>query len=128
MALRRDRATDTPWMHLPATGRQGDPPAWPLVKPSRRELELWAAEWRRPQAIEWERNGQELEVALYVRTLKEAEAQGAAVTRRVLVARMQDALGITSGGMLRNRWVIAAGDAPRRPTIVTESARERLTP
>jgi hypothetical protein len=36
-------------------------------------LIVWAGEWRRPQAVMWERFGQELEVALYVRCLVRAE-------------------------------------------------------
>lgn len=127
MALRRDRGDDRGWMHLPAAGRQGDPPPWPLSRAPRRELDLWAAEWRRPQAVLWEANGQEIEVALYVRTLREAEAQGASSARRTLVRQMQEALAITHGGLLRFRLIIATGDAPRRPTIVTESARARLS-
>ena len=62
-ALRRDRPSDRDgWVTLPAEGRQGDAPEWPLVGQSDREAELWAAEWRRPQAVQWELTGAELEV------------------------------------------------------------------
>lgn len=128
LALRRDRGDDRGWTHLPAAGRQGPPPPWPLVKPTRRELELWRDAWSRPQAVVWEQNGQAVEVALYVRTLREAEAPAAGVMRRVLVARMADALGLSMPGLLRNRWVIASTDgAPARPTVIAGgAARDRL--
>lgn len=108
-ALRRDRDGGG-WTTLPAAGRDGDPPAWPLSRATRREMELWASEWRRPQAVMWERNGQELEVALYVRAVRVAEKVSAPVAARNAVIRMQEALGISLPGLARNRWSIA--DAP----------------
>src|SRR4051812_30099693 len=89
-ALRRDR-DGADWTHLPSAGRQGDPPAWPLARPAKRELELWSSEWQRPQAVVWEANGQALEVALYVRTLVDAEAKDAPVSARTLVRQQMDA-------------------------------------
>lgn len=148
-ALRRDRKSDSAkWVILPAEGRQGPTPEWPLsgksahllaLTPSwigqvededekqrvldqieseasalfAREVEIWAGEWRRPQAIEWERNGQELEVALYVRALVAAEAPGAKVTLRTLVKQQQEALGLSLPGLARNHWKI--GDAEQEP-------------
>lgn len=130
-ALRRDRADDAAgWVVLPAAGRQGKTPAWPLAAPmgdvtltdeegketterallvevETRELEVWAGEWRRPQAVEWERNGQELEVALYVRSLVSAEDPAAKANARTLVKQQQEALGISLPGLHRNRWRIA---------------------
>ncbi|MFL5844261.1 MAG: hypothetical protein ACJ762_06165 [Solirubrobacteraceae bacterium] len=113
---------------MPASGRKGRAPAWPLSKASARERAIWNREWKRPQAIEWERNGQELEVALYVRSLVDAEQQGAQVTMRTLVRQQQEALGISLPGLQRNRWRIepeeakpAGGRATRAP-----SAKGRL--
>ena len=69
LALARNRPSDqVTWTHLPAS-REGDPPVWPLTRTTARERALWAREWKRPQAVMWERNGWESEVALYVRTL-----------------------------------------------------------
>jgi hypothetical protein len=104
-ALRRDRAADQAgWTTLPAAGREGEPPAWPLSDPSQRELDLWAAEWRRPQAVMWEINKQELEVAMYVRTLVGAESRQATAAERTLVLRQQENLGLTIPGLSRNKW------------------------
>lgn len=115
-ALRRDR-DDTEWLLLPPEGRKGRVPAWPLSKPTAREREVWRCEWKRPQAIAWERNGQQLEVALYVRCLIAAEQTDASAAARALVLRQQEALGISLPGLARNRWRIAtARPAAAAPT------------
>jgi hypothetical protein len=138
-ALRRDRKSDPKWIDLPAEGRVGPPPEWPLtgkaahipaLTPSwlrevedeekkqlildqieseasalfSREIELWTEEWRRPQAVKWEQNGQEVEVALYVRALVAAETPNAKVTLRTLVKQQQEALGLSLPGLARNHW------------------------
>lgn len=113
-ALRRERDRGD-WIHLPAVGRQGDPPEWPLTRPTKRELALWAREWRRPQAVMWEMSGLEIQVALYVRSLREAETFGTKAATRTELRRQMDSLGITPDGLLRNRWVIAE-DVPARAT------------
>ena len=128
-ALRRARPSDAAtWTHLPAAGRQGPTPAWPLSKATPRELDLWEVEWRRPQAVMWEANGQHAEVALYVRSLKDAEKPKAPVSARILVKQQQEALGISLPGLHRNRWIIAStSEVAQRPTIVSgSSAKERL--
>lgn len=107
LALSRDRPGDrASWTVLPAAGRVGEVPVWPLSDPSSREIELWRRMWRRPQAIIWERNGQEDEVAMYVRSLVAAELPNAVVAARTLVRQQQEALGLSMPGLLRLRWRI----------------------
>lgn len=132
-ALRRERdAVD--WVRLPASGREGPPPPWPLSRATKREVELWEREWRRPQAIVWEKRGQEMEVALYVRNVRQGEKPGAPIALGNLIQRMADSLGLTSAGLRANRWTIVGDEMvgqpaptpdkprpPRRP-----SSRERL--
>lgn len=118
-ALRRDRSSDRGWITLPAAGHTGPAPEWPLANQTAREGELWEREWRRPQATIWERNGQDLEVALYVRSLVDAESAEAPVTARALVRQQQDALGLSLPGMARNRWRIGA--VPQAPTVAARS-------
>ena len=130
MALRRDRDRSG-WTHLPAEGRQGETPTWPLSRPTARETALWDAEWRRPQAVMWEANHQELEVAIYVRTLRQAESPRASVAMRTLLRQHQEALGLSLPGLHRNRWIIATTAAPARPAAATgtegrPSIRERM--
>lgn len=129
----RGAARDTgDWTTLPAEGRKGRAPAWPLSKATRRETALWQREWKRPQALMWERQGQQLEVALYVRRLAEAEYRDSPVALSTLVRQMMDSLGLTAPGMKNLRWKIVAdemaqrrnrsGEQPARP-----SSRSRLT-
>lgn len=132
-ALRRDRKSDQAgWLTLPASGREGPPPEWPLDGQTQREATLWASEWCRPQAIMWEANGQELEVAVFVRTLVAAEGPKATAAERTLVLRQMEGLGISVPGLARNKWRIgdpapavkATGTDTARPS--RRSARERL--
>lgn len=116
-ALRRERVGDAEWTVLPAEGRQGDVPVWPLEGQSAREAELWASEWCRPQALMWERNGAALEVALYVRRLAEAEQPEAPTNLGTLVKQMMESLGISHDGLAKRRWLIAADEvAAKRST------------
>jgi len=131
-ALRRARDASE-WVVLPAEGRQGDPPPWPLVGHSEREAELWALMWSKPQAVMWERNGQQIEVALYVRNLTIVERPGSPVNLGTLLRQQADALGLTVPGMRANRWRISSGQtaaardemAPRA-TATRASARDRF--
>lgn len=126
-ALRRERDRSD-WIHLPAVGRQGEPPEWPLTRPTKRELALWDREWRRPQAVMWEANGLELQVAFYVRTVREAETFGTKPATRTELRRQMDSLGLTPDGLLRNRWVIATEVAasPRRAAAGGSSVKDRV--
>ncbi|HCA88177.1 MAG TPA: hypothetical protein DEQ61_23560 [Streptomyces sp.] len=121
------------WRTLPAEGRAGEPPEWPLTAASDRELELWDDLWAKPQAVVWEDMDQALEVALFVRTLAEAERADARVDVKKMVRSYLDSLGLSVAGMNRNRWKIApAVDEPAAngPVAGTparrSSARDRL--
>lgn len=125
------RQNSEEWIKLPASGREAPAPAWPLSEPTGREIELWSREWRRPQAILWEAHGQEIEVALYVRRLAEAETPESPATIGVLVHRMQEALGITQSGLARHHWTIdgaapVSDAAPASPARRRPSSRSRL--
>ncbi len=127
-ALRRDRPSDAKeWRTLSAEGRSGPPPSWPLSRATSRELQLWEREWRRPQAVVWEENGQELEVAMCVRSLRDAEKPNAPVAARTLVRQQMDALGLTVPGLRSNRWRIG-GSVADGPSVAAESEdiRDRL--
>ncbi|GHJ01605.1 hypothetical protein TPA0906_34700 [Streptomyces olivaceus] len=132
-SLRSSKAADKGgWRTLPAEGRGKPAPAWPLTTPSERELDLWEDQWAKPQAVAWEDMGQELEVALFVRTLAEAESADGRVDVKKMIRSYLDSLGLSVAGMNRNRWKVApaaeepdaapasTGPAPRR------SARDRL--
>jgi hypothetical protein len=77
----------------------------------------------------WERNGQELEVALYVRSVVDAESPKATVAARTLVKQQMEALGLSLPGLLRLRWKIASDEvAERRQSEVGSrgNVRDRL--
>ncbi len=129
-ALRRDRKTDGEWTVLPAEGRAGDPPAWPLSEHefggwAEREMELWRRLWATPQAVQWQTMGQELEVALYVRRLVEVEQPGAAANLATLVRQMADALGLTIPGLRTNRWKIATDQVAEKRAAKKAAAPSR---
>lgn len=131
-ALRRDRKSDGEWTVLPADGRAGAAPAWPLVEHDDpawgvRELELWRALWAKPQAVMWERLGQELEVAQYVRRLVEVEQPGARANLHTLVRQLGDALGLTIPGMHAHRWRIADGSPEKQPAPRKAAAPARTS-
>ncbi|AVH61330.1 hypothetical protein C4B68_21285 [Streptomyces dengpaensis] len=121
------------WRTLPAEGREGALPEWPLTEAAPRELDLWEELWAKPQATAWEDMGQELEVALFVRTLAEAERADARVDVKKMVRGYLDSLGLSVAGMNRNRWKIApvvevpeAETAGPEPAARRPSARDRL--
>lgn len=129
-ALRRERDSGS-WITLPAEGRKGRAPKWPLAKQTAREKALWSREWKRPQAVMWERNGQELEVAIYVRSIVAAEKFDAPTNARVLLRQQQEALGLSIPGLARNRWKIAPraeekGSTPRRTAAPSSRARFKV--
>lgn len=131
-ALRRERDKGE-WTMLPAAGRPGDAPVWPLSGHTEREADLWADLWRKPQALMWERYGQEIEVALYVRNLAQVELPGSPINLGTLVRQQSDSLGLTTPGLRSNRWRIVATapaeavPAPSRtPAPRRTSSRDRL--
>lgn len=132
-ALRRDRDQGE-WTVLPIEGR-GDAPApdWPLTEASAREVHLWFDLWRKPQAVAWDRLGQQIEVAMLVRNLAQAETPGSPVNLGTLVRQQMDSLGLTTPGLRANRWRIARDEVATRRTETTvprtttaRSSRDRL--
>ncbi|GHF73996.1 hypothetical protein [Streptomyces thermodiastaticus] len=120
------------WTTLPAEGRQGQTPVWPLVSPAERELDLWERLWAMPQAVMWEAMGQHDEVAMYVRCFVEAERIDGRIDIKKLVRQYADSLGLSTQGMLRNRWKVARATADQAPAAAAapaprrRSARDRL--
>ena len=123
------------WLDLPALGRQGDAPAWPmmavdegpLAKIHLRELEVWSDIWATPQAVAWERNGWTHDVALYVRYFVLGEFGNLDAAKE---ARMwSDRLGLNPAAMLKNRWRVTSDEVAEKRTEKTTAktkARRRL--
>lgn len=131
-SIRRGRTPDRSGIiRLPVAGREGEPPAWPLPgRLSKFERERWAIEWAKPQAIMWERLGWELQVALYIRTIRRMLEPKASVGLNTQRIQQENSLGLTSAGLKFNNWVIEDGApqpaaAPRRAPGA--SAKDRLS-
>lgn len=128
-ALRRNRKDDAAgWLNLPLR-REGKAPVWPLIDATDRELKVWEDHWTLPQAVEWERQNLNYEVALFVRSFCEAEQVGAAANLRTLVKQQQEVLGLSLAGLMRMRWkvggeIVSEAPVAEQPTQ-RKSARER---
>lgn len=105
------------WVTLPADGRDGPEPAFPLADPSPRELQLWERLWETPQATMWERLGQDFEVASYVRLLVRAESPRSSAIVWGQVKMFAESLGLSVSGMQRNKWTVGTiePEAPASP-------------
>lgn len=133
-SLRQQRVADmSGWTTLPAEGRAGRAPTWPLTAQSEREKKLWRELWRRPQSVMWEQLDQRYEVAMFARNLARAESPLSSVELQKVVRQYLDSLGLSVQGMLRNRWKLAdpvkapASSAPASGAPRRASARSRLT-
>lgn len=108
---------------LPAAGRQGSAPDWPLAKKATKaELALWDELWHKPQAVEWERVGVVRVVARYAQKciLSERPAAGAALMSEV--RQLEDRLLLSAVALARARYVIAdvEADSDAGPAGVTQ--------
>jgi hypothetical protein len=130
---RRNAAPGT--VRLPAEGRNGEPPAWPLrfmedAEQAEREAGVWAELWATPQAVAWERLGAGTvrTVARYVRLLAVAEL--GSVPYAAEARQLEDRLGLTPMSMLRLRWEIVpdemAEQRDARPVGRSATPRQRL--
>lgn len=94
---------------LPAEGREGEVPIWPLSgKQSAAEREAWAELWSTPQAVAWERLGAGCvrEVARYCRLRTAAEKPNATAAQQAQVTALADRLGLTPKAMRLLLWEI----------------------
>lgn len=125
-ALRRERDGDQ-WRELPASGREGDPPEWPLPGLSDAERDLWSDLWSLPAAVVWEEQRQELQVALYCRRLVEYWQPNAPVSLGTLVRQLAEDLGANQTGMTRYRWRVGSSEKPKvKPAARRSSSKAKL--
>jgi len=106
---------------LPAEGRRGLAPNWPLAGgASSAEATLWAELWATPQAVAWEHHGWTRVVARYVRCAlmaEELEKNALAEARQ-----LEDRLGLTPKAMRMLLWTISADDLAEKRAEKTEAA------
>lgn len=101
-------------LQLPAEGRKGKAPPWPVSMGRARagELSLWRSLWRSPQAVAWERMGVGtlLVVARYARYSVIAQREMDS-TSAAAVMQLEDRLGLTPKSMRLMLWTIV-GEVP----------------
>lgn len=110
---------------LPAEGRSGKPPEWPLPgRLTAAERKTWVQLWATPQAVAWERLGWTRTVARYCRVLLAAEelAKDAMSEAR----QLEDRLGLTPKAMRLLLWEIASDELAERRPVDTSDVRQRI--
>lgn len=146
------KADASGWTTLPAEGRKGNAPAFPLEKwrdmekflpeadrnealakaLDARELAVWREIWKTPQAVAWDKLGWRHDVGLYVRVLVSGERGNLKAAGEA--RQWSDRLGLSQTALLRNRWKIATDelaekrDSKRREASSArrESSRDRM--
>jgi hypothetical protein len=114
-------------LKLPANGRAGEPPAWPLPgEPSELECEAWRELWGTPQAVAWERLGWTRTVGRYCRVMVAAEQKNASAALLAQVSSLEDRLGLTPKAMRLLLWEIAADEVSDKRQAKSTSARGRI--
>jgi hypothetical protein len=115
---------------LPAGGRKGTPPPWPIpgIMTDDERL-LWEQLWSSPQAVAWEGMGVATcrEVARYCRLLIDAERPDAKAAAHAQATASADRLGLTPKAMRLLLWQIAPDEvAEKRETSTGAGARGRI--
>lgn len=103
-ARRRNARPD--WRQLPAAGREGPVPEFPLGKPSKAVAALWDELWHSPQAVAWEDLGWTRVVARYTKLVLVAEKPDAPAALLAEVRQLEDRLGLSPMAMRRLQWEI----------------------
>jgi hypothetical protein len=107
---RRRQNVKSSRMVLPAEGRQGDPPPWPIGKGLVAERDLWTELWHTPQAAAWEHLGWYRTVARYCKLLVRAEKNNATAALLAEVRQLEDRLGLTPLSMTRLEWMVVSDE------------------
>lgn len=107
---------------LPAEGRRGDAPEWPMNDEA---PDLWRQLWATPQAAAWERLGWTRVVARYCMVLLSVEREPTAGMLGE-VRQLEDRLGLSPMAMLRLRWEIASDEVAEQRESTTKAKAPRL--
>ncbi len=117
------------WRRLPAEGRQGPPPAWPLAAaPNAAELAVWATLWATPQAVVWDELRAERLVARYVLHLVAVEVRSPSTRLLAEVRQMEAQLLLAPGSLAKARMEIARDEVAEqreRPAVADSGATAR---
>lgn len=117
---------------LPAEGFDGPVPEFPLPQASKRELEVWEAAWRSPQACAWSMPSESWRlptVAMWVRVKVRCEDPEAGAALYAQLHRFADQIGMTTAGLAEMGWRVAvdetAGKRNQKPEQGDQPKRQR---
>lgn len=115
---------------LPREGFLGEVPEFPLPGALAREVEVWEAAWRTPQAAAWAVEPWRWRtVALWVRVSVRVEDPDAPAALLGHVHRFADQIGLTPAGMKENGWALAADEVKEKrdekPAATSQAAPKR---
>ena len=116
---------------LPAEGRSGPAPRWPLSVASARERAVWRWAWGTPQACAWSLPSEAWRVrtvALWVRLSVRCEDPEAGAALYAQLHRFADQIGMTTAGLREMGWKVAVdevGVARVKAPRVGQPKRER---
>lgn len=112
---RRRNAPMANTVRLPREGRKGRAPKWPL---GGRAARGWADLWKKPQAVMWERSGDEIVVARYliIRNLIQQPENADQINATALseLRQLEDRLGLSPMARHRLRWEIVEDEVEER--------------
>lgn len=123
---RRRRNAAPELVALPAEGRSGPVPTWPLSRATKSEAALWRELWATPQAAAWEQLGWTRIVARYVRCAIQVEGTDPSTRLLAEVRQTEDRLGLTPLAMRRLGWTIVRDEVSEARNVGRPRARERL--
>jgi len=98
---------------LPAAGFRGRIPKFPLPDPSERELEVWKAAWRTPQACAWNLASERWRIptiGMWVRVKVRCEDFEAPAAMLSSMIRLSDQIGMTTAGLAEMGWKVAVDE------------------
>lgn len=110
-ATRRRRNASVGKTVLPAGGRVGSVPSWPLAVA---EPAVWAELWSQPQAVFWERNMLARVVARYAMLLEASEVPDAKAALLGEVRQLEDRLGLNPKAMRSLLWEVSSDEVSER--------------
>jgi hypothetical protein len=115
-------------VNLPAEGRKGEPPEWPLDAQTPAEARLWRELWTTPQSAEWARmgSGTRREVARYARLAIAAEDFEAKAATHAQATALADRLGLTPKSMRLLLWQVVADEVAEKRQETSAGARGRI--
>lgn len=111
-------------LKLPAEGRTGPTPEWPLEGFTGAEASAWESLWRTPQAVAWERLGWVRTVARFCRVMVRAEDLEASPALVAQAVVLEDRLGLNPKAMRLLLWEITSDEVSEKRQV--KGARGRI--